>query len=608
MIRAGLYGLLASVVCVSITQAQLNSTSPYIRPSAPYAAVPPNLGSQEMTYVWSEQVTCTCGQTVENFAGGPRTCGHCGTALPAAPTHDANSVSQVAYMQGGSCPGGNCNGGGAAVGGYPAQAYPSAGVYEQYADMGSCGSSDCGSFAGCEPCGYSGGSRYKLKDLFQNFSLCTGPSPCSTLLATPGMIGGGFVGSGQSPLQGNRILAGNLTATGTLVGANLGVNSALQFDTPTTVANPDFQSVGIGTITGGLITFNVVESIPGTVPGCPPGSTLVSATATEQVGGGIASGELFDIAINCQTAFNVLIPNAANAGAAVVGRSRIADNNSPLPRTRVFFDYSFIDNVAVSQNGVSVNRFTPGMEWAANDKTSVEIRVPFATTLSSDIMLDSATDTGRTEFGDFFLAFKQLLMQGEDFAISGGVGVTLPSANDLGVIDGQGNTLVLVENRAVHVMPFLAGIANLTGRFFSQGFIQVDVDTLGSQVYTAPVGGGFLANGGRLRDTSRLYADLGFGYWLRKRGESKDAVFNAIIPTFELHYDTTLGDPTAIATANGYTLGRNSGRVSNMTLVFGSTFEVDNTNALSIGYAMPAGNSSDQMFDGALRVLWNRFL
>jgi hypothetical protein len=45
---------------------------------------------------------------------------------------------------------------------------------------------------------------------------------------------------------------------------------------------------------------------------------------------------------------------------ASIGRVKIADNSSPLPRDRVFFDYNYFHNTSL--NGVNVNRYTPGLE------------------------------------------------------------------------------------------------------------------------------------------------------------------------------------------------------------------------------------------------------
>ena len=54
------------------------------------------------------------------------------------------------------------------------------------------------------------------------------------------------------------------------------------------------------------------------------------------------------------------LPNPGGGGA--VGLTKIADDNSPLPRDRVIFDYDFFGGVPLGTGGVDVHRFSPGIE------------------------------------------------------------------------------------------------------------------------------------------------------------------------------------------------------------------------------------------------------
>ncbi len=61
---------------------------------------------------------------------------------------------------------------------------------------------------------------------------------------------------------------------------------------------------------------------------------------------------------------------------------KLSENTSPIPRDRVFVNYSYFDNVPLQQGGVDVNRFVPGFEKTFfNGITSVEVRAPMASTL-----------------------------------------------------------------------------------------------------------------------------------------------------------------------------------------------------------------------------------
>lgn len=566
MVRAGLLACIALFTGTSGLLAQVPSI-PSTQPQ----------GHGPVAYVLSEQVTCTCGHVNENYLGGPRGCISCGQPMPEPPSGNGNHVATVDYQQ--------------------TPEYLDAPMYQDpmYYEM--------------PPSGHAGtqGNCASLIEAFGNLACLDANRPATTLniRQAPGMIGGGFGGSGRTNLQGTQIVSGTaLTAIGTgTIPANQ-ANSSLLYDVPGNVSNPDFASVLTGTLgTDGRYTFNIEESVGGTNLGLPANATFLNATATERFGGGIVNGELWDISVNGLQTFNILVPDAANAGAAVVGRSKIATNNSPLPRSRMYFNYDYMNNVPLDADGVSVNRFTPGFEFAfgQNDRASIEFRLPYASTLSSDIRLGGQTESGDIEVGDLFLAYKQILHQSSDIVVSGGISLTLPSTNDLTIRMADGSTAVLVENQAVHLMPFLGTIANLTDRVFYQGFIQVDIDVTGNHIVT---------NGGldsRLRDTSRLYTDGALGYFLRRRGEKPDAVFDAIIPTFELHYERQLQHSNTVSDGV-FVLGTsNNDYQSNLNMVFGSTFEVCSGESIAIGYAVPIGDSSDQMFDGQLRAVWNRY-
>ncbi|WP_145092719.1 hypothetical protein [Rosistilla carotiformis] len=541
-------------------------------------------GQPPIAYVLSEQVTCTCGHVNENYVGGPRGCSGCGQPLPEPPTGNGADIASVAYQH--------------------THQYADPSYSEQPPVYGE--PMHYGTPAEC--CNAAPPSRCEsLLNAFGNLACLNtcGPMPALNIRQAPVMIGGGFGGSGRTNLRGTQVVQGpTFVATGTgTIPANP-ANSSLLYDVFGSVANPDFVSVGVGQQNGsGQYVFSVEESVGGTNLGLPANTQFLDATATAQVAGGINNGDLWNIVVNGEQTFNLIVPDAANAGAAVVGRSKIATNNSPLPRTRMFFNYDYMSDVPLNASGVAVNRFTPGFEYAFghNDGASIEFRVPYASTLSSDVLVSGQTESSDIQVGDLFLAYKQVLYQSTDVVVSGGVSLTLPSTNDLKIQLADGSTAVLVENQAVHVMPFFASIANLTDRLFYQGFFQIDVDTTGNQVIT---------NRGlesRIRDTTRMYTDGGLGYFLRKRGEKKDAIFDAIIPTVELHFERQLQRSSTL-TDGLFVLGTpNADYQSNLNMVFGSTFEVCPNEAISLGYAVPIGNSSDQMFDGQLRVVWNRY-
>ena len=73
----------------------------------------------------------------------------------------------------------------------------------------------------------------------------------------------------------------------------------------------------------------------------------------------VSTQSIFDLS-STYDVFEVIRVNIPNPGSGVVGRMKIAENGSPIPRDRVFFNYSYFDNV-LTPGGTNVNRFSPGL-------------------------------------------------------------------------------------------------------------------------------------------------------------------------------------------------------------------------------------------------------
>src|SRR5690606_22074844 len=146
---------------------------------------------------------------------------------------------------------------------------------------------------------------------------------------------------------------------------------------------------------------------------------------------------------------------------------------------------------------------------------SVEMRFPFASTLDPTIMADGGLNTDEAEFGNINIPIKVLVYQNPIVAWSGGLAVSLPTADDTAVQLANGTQLARIENESVHLMPFLACLYTPNDRFFAQAFVQVDADTRGNPLLVTDFAGG-LRDAGRLEDVTYLYADLGIGYWFHR--------------------------------------------------------------------------------------------
>ena len=241
--------------------------------------------------------------------------------------------------------------------------------------------------------------------------------------------------------------------------------------------------------------------------------------------------------------YTVVIPNPGGGG--TVGRVRLSDNNSAMPQNRVFLDYNYFKSVPLTTNGVDVNRFTPGFERTFLDGLgSIEMQFPMAVTLDTNLATDGTTDLNNEEFGNIQVTTKLLLYGSTTRAFAAGLGVTIPTADDISVAWMDGTPLVRVANETVHLTPYIAGLLTPTNRTFAHGFLQLDVDTAGGSVFANSDGGG-LRKIGEWNDQTFLFVDVGIGHWVA-RNDSRDRGLSGFALTTELHYTKSISDADAV--------------------------------------------------------------
>ena len=280
-----------------------------------------------------------------------------------------------------------------------------------------------------------------------------------------------------------------------------------------------------------------------------------------------------------------------------VGSSKIAENASPLPRDRVYMNYSYFDGVPLLPGGVNVNRFTPGFEKTFfNGMSSLEVRTPFASTLSNTLFVNDPNDTSSTQFGNLTFFLKQLLYTSDTLAVSGGLGVALPTASDITVFDRQGlPPLARIQNQSVHLLPFLGALYTPTDQLFVQQFLQFDFDANGNAVSRA--NNNIFQPAGRLNEMSFMYYSIGGGYWLYNNPNS-DRLFTRIAPIMELHYNKSLTNTDAFLPPSDLDL---------LNGVVGMTAMMGQNKSLTLAYTTPLSNFHDRQFNGELRVMFNWF-
>ena len=287
-----------------------------------------------------------------------------------------------------------------------------------------------------------------------------------------------------------------------------------------------------------------------------------------------------------------------------VGTSKIVENGSPIPRDRVYFNYSGFNGVPLTQNGVNISRYTPGFEKTFFDgMASIEVRTPFATTLSNNVYAFDSNNTNSTQFGDLTIYLKQLLYRSDTLAVSAGLGLELPTASNANVFLRPNTPLLTIKNQSVHLLPFLGSVYTPTNQLFVQQFLQFDFDTNGNAVSVTDFNGG-MQSAGRINDMTYLYYSVGAGYWLYDNPDS-DGLFTRIAPMVEMHYNKSLTSTDTLS-SNGVGLGSSVNQdLLNGTV--GMTAMMGSNKTLTLAYCTPLSSIDHRQFNGEFRLMFNWF-
>ena len=276
-------------------------------------------------------------------------------------------------------------------------------------------------------------------------------------------------------------------------------------------------------------------------------------------------------------------------------RFKVAENVSPIPRDRVFFNYNHFHNAIRNLNGPnqSLDRFTFGVEKTFLDRlASVELRLPLAAGLDSHQDIDNPDARG-TELGNLGLAVKFNLLSGEDWIIAAGSSLTVPTGDDYELLYGNARVLS-VSNDAVHFAPFLGWLTLVGKKSFLQGFVQFDFDLNGNDVHTDY--GGYE---GVFQDQNLLFVDIAAGHWLHRSHDPR-AYLAGVAAIAELHYTSTLNDSDWVG---GLTNPFNRMDVLNAT---GALHIQSGLTSLRIGGAAPLRSDEERLFDAEVILQLNR--
>ena len=438
--------------------------------------------------------------------------------------------------------------------------------------------------------------------------------------AAPNMIGDTFQG-GLTIFQGSTTQNFTVTALGTVLsGVDGGANSLLAFESGSDIVPNDFFSTGIGSdlspgSDGFADTFSILEPFPPndapTSPG--PGFTFDGGTATfTGVAGpttaqpGIyTDGSQWFIAYSYTSAIGTVVQGAqlrpVTGPGVAIRRVKISENFSPEVRDRAFLSYNFFNDVIGGLGDIS--RYTLGFERVlVDDLISVEARLPMAGTYGSTQNLDGP-ESRDFEIGNAALIGKAVLLRTNRLLWTGGMGISLPSADD-SVYQMGGQNILRIENETVRLMPFTAFSWKRSRNTTLQFYTQFDFATNDDSVLF-DLAGGDLPEIGEYSDASLVHLDASISRVLY-RSKDRCSRLQQVIGNSELHYTGSLEDADVVRDpTGGFEFGSLQSRVNILNATTGLHLLLGNNVVVTPAVTVPLRDGLDEEFDYEATVQLN---
>ncbi len=228
---------------------------------------------------------------------------------------------------------------------------------------------------------------------------------------------------------------------------------------------------------------------------------------------------------------------------------KIAEDQSPRPQDRFFFNFNYYNNLDYETNArlgspirdLQAYREIFGFEKTIfNGNASLGFRLPIDSL--TGVSSIPGLGTGSTSVGSLMLFSKVILWQDAQRRnlISGGFAFSMPT----GPTTFAGAKHNVTGFRDMQLQPYL-GYIWTKGKFYVQGFEEIEVPT-------------------DTHDVTMLYTDVGLGYYVYSAHDPK-AWLKAIVPSFETHVNIPLNhrgalrfnDPAGTSDVVDFTTGLN---------------------------------------------------
>ena len=273
-----------------------------------------------------------------------------------------------------------------------------------------------------------------------------------------------------------------------------------------------------------------------------------------------------------------------------------------MPTDRVFVLYNHFHNAldfqSIGDGTVtrSVDLVTLGAEKTFDaGRSSLEIRLPLAG--FNDVNINGAGYNADT-MGDLVLALKSLVFESDNFAIASGAALSLPTASDVSVALGSGDTLK-IRNHTVRLLPYLAFQMTPNEDWFFHLYAQLDsTASANSYVYRSS---GF-STSKKIADQSLFYPDWSAGYWWFRSDDASDTGLTGLASVFELHWTTANTDAQGATFGNLPVIPTNN-RFDALNATGGVHFELNHATALRVAAVLPLRQSQgNRFFDAEAQV------